>query len=41
LAIRERESLVLLRKTYRQYLFTRWTVLTFAIAALSMTLMAP
>ncbi len=41
LAIRERESLVLLSKTYRQYLFTRWKVLTFAIAALSMTLMAP
>ena len=41
LMFRERESLVLLQPRYRQYLFTRWKLVTFAIAAISMTVMAP
>jgi len=41
LMIRERESLVLFQARYRQYLFTRWKLITFAIAAISMTIMAP
>lgn len=39
--IRERGSLILFKTTYREYLYTRWKVLTFAIAAISMTVMAP
>jgi len=41
LMFRERRSLVLLQKKYRQYLSSRWKLLTFAIAAISMTVMAP
>lgn len=41
LMFRERKSLVLLQAGYRQYLFARWKLVTFAIAAISMTVMAP
>ncbi len=41
LMVRERSSLVLLQNDYRQYLSSRWKLLTFAIAATSMTVMAP
>jgi hypothetical protein len=41
LMIRERRTLVLLQSAYRQYLFTRWKLITFAIASVSMTVMAP
>jgi hypothetical protein len=38
---RERKALILLQKAYRLYLFSKWKLLTFAIAALSMIVMAP
>lgn len=38
---RERKSLILFRASYRQFLLTPWKLTTFAIAALSMTVMAP
>jgi hypothetical protein len=41
LIIRERHSLILLQPEYRRYLFSRWKLVTFAIAAISMTVMAP
>ena len=41
LIIRERNSLALLQPEYRRFLFSRWKLTTFAIAAVSMTLMAP
>jgi len=41
LMIRERTSLILLQSRYRQFLFSRWKLLTFGIAAISMTIMAP
>jgi hypothetical protein len=41
LMFRERKSIVLLQKDYRRYLSSRWKLLTFAIAAISMTVMAP
>ncbi len=37
----ERKSLVLLQPEYRKYLASPWKLLTFAIAALSMIIMAP
>lgn len=37
----ERESMVLLQPRYRKYLASPWKLLTFAIAALSMIVMAP
>ncbi len=41
LIVRERASLVLLQPEYRRYLASPWKLLTFAIAALSMIIMAP
>ena len=41
LIVRERRSLVLLQVNYWQFLFSRWKLVTFAIAAISMTIMAP
>ena len=41
LIVRERKSLVLLQVNYWQFLFSRWKLVTFAIAAISMTIMAP
>lgn len=41
LLVRERRSLVLLQPAYRRYLRSPWKLLTFGIAALSMTIMAP
>lgn len=41
LMIRERKSLLLLQGEYRQFLFARWKLVTFAIAAIAMTIMAP
>lgn len=38
---RESDSLVLFKKEYRQFLYSRWKLVTFAIAAISMTVMAP
>ena len=41
LIARERKSLVILQIKYRQYLSSRWKLITIAAAALSMTGMAP
>lgn len=41
LAYRERRALVLFSTQYRRFLFAPWKVVTFAVAALSMTIMAP
>jgi hypothetical protein len=41
LLVRERKSLVLLQPAYRKYLQSPWKLLTFAVAALSMIIMAP
>ena len=41
LMFRERSSLVLFRPEYRQYMLSPWKLLTFAIAAISMVVMAP
>lgn len=41
LIVRERKSLVLLQVNYWQFLFSRWKLVTFAIAAISMTIIAP
>ena len=41
LLVRERKSLVLLRPAYRTYMKSAWKLLTFAIAAGSMIVMAP
>ena len=41
LMIRERESLVLFRPDYWRFLRSGWKLLTFAIAATAMTIMAP
>jgi len=41
LMIRERKNLVLLQTEYRLFLSSPWKLTTFAIAALSMTIMAP
>lgn len=38
---RERKSLILFRASYWRFLLTSWKLTTFAIAALSMTIMAP
>ena len=41
LMIRERRTLVLFRPAYRRYLSSRWKLVTFAIAATGMTVIAP
>ncbi|MDA0681474.1 MAG: hypothetical protein O3A13_11530 [Proteobacteria bacterium] len=41
LMIRERKSLVLLQAEYRRFLTARWKLITFVIAACSMTVVAP
>lgn len=41
LMVRERKSLVLFDTDYRQYLLSPWKLLTFVVAAVSMTVMAP
>ena len=41
LMVRERNKLTLFRASYRQFLQSRWKLVTFAIAALAMVLMAP
>lgn len=41
LMIRERRSLLLFQAAYRRYLFSKWKVSTFAIAAVAMTAIAP
>jgi hypothetical protein len=41
LMIRERKTLVLFRPDYRNFMASKWKLLTFAIAALSMIVMAP
>ncbi len=41
LLFRERASLVLFRPVYREYLLSPWKLTTFAIAAVSMIVMAP
>lgn len=41
LMVRERGSLILFKSAYRRYLRSPWKLLTFAIAALSMIIMAP
>ena len=41
LMFHERGSLLLFQRVYRQFLFAPWKLLTFAIAAVSMTVMAP
>lgn len=41
LMVRERKALVLFRPAYRKYLQSAWKLLTFAIAALAMTVIAP
>ena len=41
LIVRERNSLVLLKPEYWRFLFSRWKLVTFTIAAISMTIMAP
>ena len=41
LMFRERSALVLFRPAYRQYMQSPWKLLTFAIAAVSMIVMAP
>ena len=41
LMIRERQTLVLFRPEYRKFMTSKWKLLTFAVAALSMIVMAP
>lgn len=41
LMFRERSTLVLFKPDYRRFLFAPWKILTFTIAALAMTVMAP
>lgn len=41
LMVHERRSLVLFSTDYRQYLLAPWKLITFAVAAVSMTIMAP
>jgi hypothetical protein len=41
LLLRERRRIVLLQRRYRLYLISGWKLVTFAIAALAMTIMAP
>ena len=41
LMIRERKTLVLFRPEYRKFIGSKWKLLTFAVAALSMIVMAP
>ena len=41
LLFRERASLVLFRAAYRRYLGSPWKLTTFAVAAISMVVMAP
>jgi len=41
LMIRERKTLVLFRPEYRKFMTSKWKLLTFAVAALSMIVMAP
>lgn len=41
LMIRERKTLVLFRPEYRKFITSKWKLLTFAVAALSMIVMAP
>jgi len=41
LMVREHASLLLFQREYRRFLMAPWKVLTFAIAAVSMTVMAP
>ena len=41
LMFRERKSLSLFQINYRQFLFARWKLATFTIAAITMTVMAP
>jgi len=41
LMVRERKSLVLLQPAYRKFMQSAWKLLTFAVAALSMIVMAP
>lgn len=38
---RERNELILFRPSYRQFLFSKWKVATFAIAGLALIIMAP
>lgn len=41
LMIRERAALILFRPEYRKYMASSWKLLTFAVAATAMTVMAP
>ena len=41
LMFRERNKLILFRRSYRRFLQSSWKLGTFAIAALAMTIMAP
>jgi len=41
LMIRERKTLLLFRPEYRRFMTSKWKLLTFAVAALSMIVMAP
>lgn len=41
LMVRERNNLLLFHGVYRRFLFAPWKLLTFAVAAVSMTVMAP
>ena len=41
LMIRERKTLVLFRPEYRKFMTSKWKLLTFAVAALSMIVIAP
>lgn len=41
LMLRERKSLLLFQPEYRRYLFSKWKLLTFAIAATAMVVIAP
>ena len=41
LMVRERNNLTLFQPGYRQFLQSRWKLVTFAIASLTMTIMAP
>jgi len=41
LMVRQRKTLILFTPQYREYMSSKWKLLTFAVAALSMTIMAP
>lgn len=41
LMVRERKALILFQADYRKYMQSPWKLLTFAVAALAMTIMAP